>query len=117
MSLETKHEWEMINTKIGYIIYENSYPNRHVRCYFSEEEVEPIEEYKEGEEFWNYAGSAQSLKFDLKCKKTGKVLEYKELMGIMYPDGEKCEGDISVIQKIAESFQIFPYIAVCYRGI
>ena len=114
--MSKKHNWEMVNIRAGYIIYENSYPNRMTRCYFSEEDVEPIEEYKEGDEFWKFAGSAQSIKFDMRCKNTAVTVKFDELLGIMYPDSQKCKGDIAIIQTIAEEFQIYIYVALCYRG-
>ena len=114
--MSSKRKWEMINIRTGYIIYESSYPNSYTRCYFSEEEVEPVEEYKEGEEFWKFAGSAQSVRYDLKDAVTGEVVELKELLGIMFPDGKKCGGEIATLQDIAEPQQIFIYLALCFRG-
>ncbi|MCK5342864.1 MAG: hypothetical protein KAR20_05640 [Candidatus Heimdallarchaeota archaeon] len=111
-----EHQWEMINIRTGYIIYESSYPNSFTRCYFSEEEVEPVEEYKEADEFWKFAGSAQSVRYNLKCAKTSKIVKLDELLGIMFPDGKKCGGDIEVLQRISEPQQIFIYLALCFRG-
>ncbi len=39
--------------------------SRAVRSYFSAEQVAPIEEYREGEQIWHFAGTAQSFQFDL----------------------------------------------------
>jgi len=108
-------QWEMINVKRGYIVYENSFPSGLIRCYFSFEDVAPLEEYRDKEEFWKYVGSAQSIKFDLKCKETGEVVELKELMGIMYPDAEDDSHPLFMIQRLAEHSQVFVYIALGFR--
>ena len=113
--MAVKNEWEMIDEKIGYVVYENSFPSGLIRCYFSFEDVPPLEEYKEGKEYWKYIGSAQSLKFNLKNKTTGEVVQLNELMGIMYPTIDDPDNNVYQIQQIAENNKIFIYIALTYR--
>ncbi len=77
------HLWEMTNKKPGFIVSESCFKCKKTATYFSLEEKPPIEEYKDGEHFWNVSGHAQSIRFDLQCKKCGKLVKMDELAGLM----------------------------------
>jgi hypothetical protein len=105
------HTWEMENVKHGFIITEKCFHCDKISTYFSYEPKPPLEEYREGDHFWNVMESAQSIQFDLKCTKCGILEEFEELMGLMMCTGcnDKCEVD--VLMKKYESERTWIYVA------
>jgi len=47
------HQWTMTNVQTGFIITENCYKCDKTSTYFCLEEKPPLEEYREGDHFWN----------------------------------------------------------------
>jgi hypothetical protein len=105
------HRWEMINIQPGFIITENCFRCKKTSTYFSLDERPPLEEYREGEHFWNVMESAQSFRFDLKCTSCGKMVTLAELSGLMMCTGcdDKCEVD-KLIKKM-EKDRTWIYVA------
>ncbi|MCK4942949.1 MAG: hypothetical protein KAS65_05195, partial [Candidatus Aminicenantes bacterium] len=81
------HTCEMVNVDYGFVITEKCYNCDKISTYFSLESRPPLEEYREGDHFWNVMESAQSFRFDLKCTKCGKVEKFDNLMGLMMCTG------------------------------
>ncbi|MFH1297617.1 MAG: hypothetical protein ABIJ04_10130 [Bacteroidota bacterium] len=105
------HIWEMINIQNGYIVTENCFRCRKTSTYFSIGEWPPLEEYREGEHFWNIMEVAQSIRFDLKCKVCGELVHFNELAGLMMCTGcdEKCQVD--TLMKELEKSRTWVYVA------
>ena len=105
------HTWEMINIQSGYIITENCFRCHKTSTYFSAGEWPPLEEYREGEHFWNVMEVAQSIRFDLKCMVCGEVVQFGELAGLMMCTGcdEKCQ--IDHLMKELEKSRTWVYVA------
>jgi len=78
-----KHSWEMTNVKPCFIITEGCFECKKISTYFSLEEKPPIEEYRDEKHIWNVLGHAQSIRFDLQCKKCGKLVKLEEFAGLM----------------------------------
>ncbi|HDQ00153.1 MAG TPA: hypothetical protein ENN22_13350 [bacterium] len=93
---QNNHEWEMTNIQFGFIVYEKCYQTNELRTFFSIED-NPIlgDRYREGRKHWTRMENAQSFRFDLKCKKTGELVKFNDLMGLMYCTGclPDCELD------------------------
>ena len=108
---ECLHLWEMVNVQHGFMTTEKCFHCDKVVTYFSLEHKPPLEEYRDGEHFWNVMETAQSVRFDLKCTKCGTQEELKELMGLMMCTGcdEQCEVDI-LAKKLA-SQRTWVYVA------
>lgn len=87
-SSNSEHEWEMTNIQFGFIVYEKCYQTNELRTFFSVED-NPIlgDRYREGKKHWTRMENAQSFRFDLKCQKTGELVSFKDLMGLMYCTG------------------------------
>ncbi len=64
-----QHEWTMINVQTDLSSLKIVIRCHRTSTYFSFEERPPLEEYREGEHFWNVMQSAQTFRFDLACKK------------------------------------------------
>jgi hypothetical protein len=114
VSDKCKHKWKMTNVKYGFLVNEKCYHCGMLRTYFTSEDVPPKEEHKEGEHYWNYAGSAQSIKFDMECTDCGDVVSFEKLMGLMqcmYCD-DRCY--FNTISKICESQNIWVYGAISF---
>jgi len=110
------HSWAMTDVKYGFIVTEKCYHCNQVRTYFTFEETPPKEEYKEAEHYWNYEGSAQSIKFSMRCGKCGKVVTFEELMGLMQcmACDEGCY--INIISQICEGQNIWVYAGLAYKS-
>ncbi|MCX6269937.1 MAG: hypothetical protein NTU44_01735 [Bacteroidetes bacterium] len=111
------HSWEMMNVQPGFIITENCFRCDMISTYFSLEERPPLEEYREGDHFWNVMGSAQSIRFDLKCSKCSYLMTFEELCGLMMCTGcdEKCK--IYKLMKEYEKERTWVYVAFGYLPI
>ncbi len=81
------HNWEMVNIKPGYIMTETCHKCDLVTTYFSYEDNPPLEEYRSGDHFFNVMTSAQSVTFDLRCRKCHTVVTYRELSSLMFCTG------------------------------
>ena len=77
------HHWTMVNVQTGFIITETCYRCKKVSSYFSFEDTPPLEEYRDKDHFWNVIGNTQSIQFDLRCEFCEKLVEFKELSGLM----------------------------------
>lgn len=111
------HLWEMTNIHPGFIITEKCFKCNKTSTYFSSEDSPPLEEYREGEHFWNVMGNAQSVCFDLKCKKCSMVIQLKELSGLMMCTGcdKKCKVD--KLMRELEKDRVWVYVAFGFRPI
>ena len=67
-AIECIHNWQMINVAYGFIITEKCSKCNDISTYFTFEDRPPLEEYREGDHFWNVMESAQSFHFDLQCR-------------------------------------------------
>jgi len=107
------HHWEMTNIRGGYLVIEGCFHCRHRISFFSEEPVPPIDDYQDGDHFWNYLGSSQASKFDLKCRKCSKEVRLEEVMAIMLC--MSCDSECGVQKKgaSAENQKIWVYLALC----
>ena len=88
------HSWELANVKPCFLITETCFKCKKVTNYFSFEEHPHIEEYKDGDHFWNVIGNSQSIRFDLQCKTCGKLIVLDNLAGLMMCTA--CEEDCKV---------------------
>lgn len=77
------HRWSMTDIRSGYLVVEGCYHCGARASYFSTEPVAPIEEYREGEHFWEYRGSYQAVTFNLICEKCGEKVDLSDMAGLM----------------------------------
>ena len=105
------HAWEMINISYGFVVTEKCYNCDKIATYFTFEHKPPMEEYREGDHFWNVMESAQSFRFDLKCGKCGLVEKFDKLMWLMLCTGcdETCE--IDKVRRELEAERTWVYVA------
>lgn len=110
------HTWKMTDVRDGFIVTEKCYHCNLLRVYFSPEETPPKEEYKEGEHYWDYAGSAQSIQFNMRCSSCGKLVTFENLVGLMHCIGcdEGCY--LNTVSRICESQNIWVYAGLCYAA-
>jgi hypothetical protein len=105
----------MTGVRDGFIVTEKCYHCNKMRVFFSYEDVPPKDEYKEGDHYWNYAGSAQSVKFDMECPQCGKTVSFEKLMGLMQCVGchERCH--LNMLSRICEAQNVWLYAALAYE--
>ncbi len=106
-----EHLWEMVNITPGFIISEKCHRCNKVATYFSFDKSPPLEEYREGNCFWNVMESAQSNRFDLKCRECGKLVELKELLGLMMCTACDAECNAGKLMKKLEPERTWLYVA------
>jgi hypothetical protein len=112
----TKCRYQMVNVRPGHVVVEHDLLSRAVRSYFSDEPVPPVEEYREGNRIWQYAGTAQSFQFDVKDQQTGEIIPFREMLGLLYYGCCKADSDIYKIGELAHENRISVYVAVTYEA-
>jgi hypothetical protein len=105
------HQWTMINIRPGFIITESCYKCQKISCYFSNDEKPPLEEYRDGDHFWNVMQSAQTFRFELECTACHIIVQYDELLGLMMCTGcdENCK--VEHLRKELEKERTWVYVA------
>ena len=109
------HTWKMVNLRDGFIVTERCYHCSKERVYFSYEDVPPKDEYKEDDHYWNYAGSAQSVKFDMECTRCGETVPFEDLMGLMHCVACDAACHLNILARICEGQNIWLYAALSYQ--
>ena len=107
-----KHKWEMADIRYGYFVVEGCPKCGGRISFFSEEPVAPVEEYREGDHFWIYLGSSQSIKFNLKCTKCERLINLNDMMGLMISTCNDPECKVAQI-RINEGQGTTVYVALC----
>ncbi len=108
-----RHKWAMADIRDGYLVTEGCYHCLNRISFFSGEPVPPIESYHEGDHFWNYLGSAQATKFDLRCDACGQVVPLKELMALMLCVRCDPECGVSKAAELEQGERAWVYVALC----
>jgi hypothetical protein len=116
MTTDQKPRYEMVNVQLGYVIIEHDVYSSAMRSYFSAEPVPPKEEYREGRQIWKYSGMAQSFRFDLRDVATGEVVNFNDLLGLLYYGSCKKDSEVYGIGELAHDNNISIYVAVTYEG-
>jgi hypothetical protein len=107
-----QHRWEMTNVRFGFVAFEKCFHCNGVRTFFSAEEFPHLgEEYREEDHFWTRVENAQSLRFDLRCSKCGRVVDYTELMGLLHCVGCLSECEVEILQKKLENDRTWLVVA------
>ena len=110
-----RHSWSMADVRYGFMVTERCFRCRDERSYFAEEHIPPKEEYREGEHFWDYLGSSQSVRFNLKCDKCGEKVRLDELLGLMTCSRCTADCNFNMIARICEEQKTWVYGALLYN--
>ena len=108
---ECPHVWRMVHVHPGFIITEKCFHCNTVSTYFSAEQLPPFEEYRENEHFWNMVESAQSITFDLECDSCGRLVAYRQLLGMMLCTGCDPLCQVDVLRRELEAERTWIYVA------
>lgn len=108
--------YEMVNVRPGYLMIELENHTLARRCYFVAERTPPLEEYREGNRFWKPQTAAQTFQFDVRDTRTGEVVPFGELAGLLYY--ACCDKDSTVyrIGDLAQDQRISLYVAITTEG-
>jgi hypothetical protein len=107
----TRH-YDMVNVRQGYLIIEQENQTFARRSYFAAERTPPLEEYREGNQFWKPHEAAQTFQFDVRDVRTGEVVRFDELAGLVY---YACCGRDSTVYRmgdLAHDQRISLYVAI-----
>jgi hypothetical protein len=107
------HEWEMANVTFGFVVFERCPHCMTVRTYFSPDR-NATDEYREGLCTWHTVENAQSLKFDLRCRKCGHTEGLSELMGLLYCTECLAECEVMRLQQKLLADKTLPIVAFGY---
>jgi len=109
------HQLEMVNTRSGFIITEICHKCSLITTYFSSEEHPPLEEYRDGEHFWNVMSSSQSVQFDLRCRLCKTQVSFDELSALMLCTS--CKKDCKVFELLerGQGHSVWVYVAFGFK--
>ena len=107
-----KQTWEMTNIQFGFVVYEKCYQTGELRTFFTTE-ANPIlgDRYREGDKHWTNMGVAQSFQFDLKNSATGEIVNFHDLMGLMYCTGCMADCELDQLRKELEQQKTMMIVA------
>ncbi len=107
----TRH-YEMVNVRPGYLMIEQENHTLARRSYFAAERTPPLEEYREGAQFWKPQEAAQTFQFDVRDTRTGTVVPFGELVGLLYYGCCARDSIIHQIGDLAHDQRISIYVAI-----
>jgi hypothetical protein len=108
----TTRRYEMVNVRQGFLMIELENHTLARRSYFVAERTPPLEEYREGNQFWKPQEAAQTFQFDVRDTRTGEVVPFCELAGLLY---YACCGKDSTVYKmgdLAHDQRVSLYVAI-----
>jgi hypothetical protein len=108
---ECAHQWAMVNVQTGFLITEYCVKCDKTSSYFCLEKRPPLEEYRDGDHFWNVLESAQAIRFDLGCRKCGKEISFREMAGLAMCTGCDANCNVDFIRKEMEKNRTWIYVA------
>ncbi len=114
---KTRHQYEMVNVRPGYVIVEHEVSSRQMRSYFSAEAQPPVEEYREGPRIWKFSGMVQTFQFDLCDQATGRLTTFDDLLGLVSYSGCPADSDIHRLGDLAQAEKVWIYVAITHRPI
>jgi hypothetical protein len=106
------HAWSMTAVRSGYLVFEGCYHCGARLSYFSTEAVAPMDEYAEGDHFWEYLASYQAVNFNLACKHCGERVDLQDMTGLMLSLCEDPHCDVgSLALELGKKASV--YVALC----
>jgi hypothetical protein len=108
--------YELADVQPGYVIIEREMYSKAARSYFSAEPVPPKEPYREGSQVWSFWEMAQSFRFSVRDNRTGEVVRFDELLGLLYYACADPDCDLYRIGELALANKIFVYVAITYEA-
>ena len=108
----TTHDWSICNVRHGYLVEESCFECGGRLSFFSAEPVPPIEEYREGHHFWAYDASFQTVKFDLKCRACGRIVNLNDVNGLMLSECTDSDCQVGALVR-HQGPDSLVYVAVC----
>jgi len=112
----TTRRYEMVNVRPGYLMIEQENHTFARRSYFVAERTPPLEEYREGAQFWKPQEAAQTIQFDVRDTHTGEVVPFGELAGLLY---YACCAKGSIVHQmgdLAHDQRVSLYVAITTKG-
>lgn len=118
MSAESvTRRYEMVNVRPGYLVIEQENHTLARRSYFAAERTPPLEEYREGNQFWKPQETAQTFQFDVRDTRTGEVVSFAELVGLLYYACCARESAVYQMGDLAHDQQVSLYVAITTEGV
>ena len=108
--------YEMVNVRQGYLMIEQESHTLARRSYFVAERTPPLEEYREGNQFWKPQKTAQTFQFDVRDTQTGEVVSFGELAGLLYYACCAKDSTVYKIGDLAHDQRVSLYVAITTEG-
>jgi hypothetical protein len=112
----TTPRYEMVNVRPGYLMIEQENHTFARRSYFVAERTPPMEEYREGNQFWKPQAAAQTFQFDVRDTLTGEVVPFGELVGLLYYACCSKDSTVHQIGELAHDQRVSLYVAITTEG-
>ncbi len=109
------HQWEMIDIRYGFVVFEKCFHCNALRTYFTAE-VNPIlgDKYREDDCFWSRVENAQSFQFNLRCSKCGHIEKLNDLMGFLHCTGCLADCQVEIMQQQYEAEKTWILVAFSF---
>jgi hypothetical protein len=104
--------YEMVNVRPGYLMIEQENHSFARRSYFVSERTPPMEEYREGNQFWKPQAAAQTFQFDVRDARTGEVVPFGELVGLLYYACSPKDSVVHQMGDLAHDQRVSLYVAI-----
>jgi len=102
----------MTDVRSGYLVFEGCYHCGARTSYFSTEAVAPIDEYAEGDHFWEYLASYQAVSFNLVCERCAEKVDLRDVTALMLSLCEDPRCDVgSLALELGKEASL--YVALC----
>ncbi len=108
----TTRRYEMVNVRPGYLMIEQENHTLARRSYFAAGRTPPLEEYREGTQFWKPQEAAQTFQFDVRDTRTGTIVPFGELVGLLYYGCCAKDSIIYQMGDLAHEQRISVYVAI-----
>jgi hypothetical protein len=108
-----EHEWGITNVRSGWLVTETCLHCGARTSFFSVEERPPLDHFIEGDHDWRTLGSAQAIRFDLACAKTGEVAKLNSVLGLSLCVGCNPECFVGALSKLLVPSGTWVYLALC----
>jgi hypothetical protein len=108
------HEWLPVNLLAGYLVTEGCSHCGARMSFFTLDDRHERDSYKKGEHKWNFLGSSQAIRFDLKCPKCGREVKLAKTMALMLCTECMAECEAGKLARHNPGENVWVYMALCH---
>ncbi|MFH1677124.1 MAG: hypothetical protein ABIC40_08875 [bacterium] len=108
-----RHKWSVVNARNGFLVSEGCTHCGAKVSYFTLQDKYQTDPYADGVHRWRFLGSSQSVKFDLKCSKCGKIEHLDKIVGLLFCTECREDCNAAKIKALTGNENTWVYLALC----